>query len=358
MARVNRTTGFFLILGVGVLIVSVTGVNMIMQNSGNSAASTGPVDDRTPVVLDVVCTGKADVPAGLEMPVPGMPGRVAELFVHEGEDVTANQLILRVNDTEAQAKLKLARNQLNDAKASAEDLKLVASERKAAQEQLEKKMDMTYSSWGYAAKFRELTQRQKEAQVAKDTDLLLAQSKEDEAKRLYDGARKALDDFKANDPMPAKTKQAERAIQTAEDNLRAAEKLVEEHVLRARTDGTIAQLNVQIGEAIGSNNRTPPVLFRPRGDLIVRAEVDQAHIDRVKVGMPVTLTNSGGPGSLQWKGTVERISDIIGPRRLITFEPGQYNDVHTCECIVHVEADPNHPLRLGQVMIVRIHPGK
>jgi multidrug resistance efflux pump len=358
MARVNRTTGFFLILGVAVLIVSVTGVNMIMQNSANSAVSSSPEDDRTPVVFDVVCTGKVDVPAGLEMPVPGMPGRVVELYVHDGEDVKANQLILRVNDTEAQAKLTLARNQLNEARGAADDLKLAASERKAALEELQRKMEMGYRAYSYAAKYREQTQDFKKDGLAKVTDLTMALAKEDEARSLYESARKALDDFKANDPLPAKTKQAERAIQTAEDNLRAAEKMIEEHVLRARKDGTIAQLNVQVGEAIGPSNRMPPVLFRPKGDLIVRAEVDQSHIDRVKVGMPVTLTNSGGPGSLQWKGTVERISDIIGPRRLIVFEPGQYNDVRTCECIIHVETDPNHALRLGQVMIVRIHPGK
>src|SRR5579864_7215404 len=358
MARVNRTTGFFLILGVAVLIVSVTGVNMIMQNSASSAASKSPEDDRTPVVLDVVCTGKVDVPAGLEMPVPGAPGRVVELCVHEGEDVKANQLILRVNDTEAQAKLTLARNQLNDAKAAVDDLKLAANERKAAQNQLERKKDLAGSQWSSAAKILQQTQDLKKARAAKDIDLTMAIAKEDEARRLYDSACKALDDFKANDPIPGKTKQVERNIQTAEDNLRAAEKMVEMHVLRARKDGTIVQLNVQEGEAIGPNNRIAPVLFRPKGDLIVRAEVDQSHIDHVRVGMPVTLTNSGGPGSLQWKGTVERISDIIGPRRLIVFEPGQYNDVRTCECIIHVEADPNHPLRLGQVMIVRIHPGK
>ena len=169
---------------------------------------------------------------------------------------------------------------------------------------------------------------------------------------------KRLEDFKANDPIPTRTLQLDRAVHLAEENLAAAEKIVGEHVLRAPKDGTVAQLNVQVGEAMGPTNRTPPVLFRPTGDLIVRAEVDQAHIDQVKVGMPVTLTNSGGPGSLQWKGTVERISDIIGPRRLIVFEPGQYNDARTCECIIHVETDANHPLRLGQVMIVRIHPGK
>src|SRR5579864_3620561 len=191
MARVNRTTGFFLILGVAVLIVSVTGVNMIMQNSASSAASKSPEDDRTPVVLDVVCTGKVDVPAGLEMPVPGAPGRVVELCVHEGEDV-----------------------------------KLAANERKAAQNQLERKKDLAGSQWSSAAKILQQTQDLKKAGAAKDIDLTMAIAKEDEARRLYDSACKALDDFKANDPIPGKTKQVERNIQTAEDNLRAAEKMV------------------------------------------------------------------------------------------------------------------------------------
>ncbi|HEV3144059.1 MAG TPA: HlyD family efflux transporter periplasmic adaptor subunit [Gemmataceae bacterium] len=357
MARVNRTTGFFLILGVAVLIVSVTGVNIIMRDTGSGGGA--PADDKaTSVVPDVVCTGKVDVPAGLLLLGPGVPGRVVDLYVREGEEVTANQKILKVNDTEAQAKLAEARYKLNEAKSAREDLKLASNERKAALDELSRKVQMAYNSWGYASQFRQQTQELKMQKLAKDTDLTLAQAKEDEARSQYESVKKALEDFKANDPIPTKTQQAERAVKVAEDTLRAAEKIVEEHILLAPKDGSIAQLNVQVGEAIGPNSPTPPVRFRPKGDLIVRAEVDQAHIDRVKVGMPVALTNSGGPGSLQWKGTVERISDIIGPRRQRILEPGQYNDVRTCECIIRVDSDSDHPLRLGQVMVVRIHPGK
>jgi multidrug resistance efflux pump len=358
MARVNRTTGFFLLLGVAVLIVSVTGVNMIMHDSSSGASSTAPEDDHKQVVYDVVCTGKADVPAGLLTLGPGAPGRVVEVFVHEGEDVRANQLILRVNDTEAQAKLTEARYKWNEAKASREDLTLAKNERKAALDELGRQVELAKKVWTFAYQVRKETQELVQAKAATPLQMTQATAKEEEAHGLYDSACKRLEDFKTNDPIPNRIRQAERAVQMAEDSLGAAEKIVELHFLRAPKDGFIAQLNIQVGEAIGPNNRMPPVLFRPKGDLIVRAEVDQAHIDRVRVGMPVTLTNSGGPGSLQWKGTVERISDIIGPRRLVVFEPGQYSDVHTCECIIHVEADPNHPLRLGQVMIVRIHPGK
>jgi membrane fusion protein (multidrug efflux system) len=358
MARVNRTTGFFLVLGVAVLIVSVTGVNMIMRDNGSNAAAAKTEEDHTQVVLDVVCTGKADVPAGLQMPLPGAPGRVMDLYVREGEDIKANQPILKVNDTEAQAKFTEARYKLNEAKSAREDLALQIKRRKATLDELARQVELAKKTWTFAYQVRKETQDLVQANAAPKLQLTQAVAKEEEAHGQYENAAKGLEDFKANDPIPTKTTQVERAVQLAEDNLHAAERIVEEHILRAPKDGAIAQLNVQVGEAIGTSNRTPPVLFRPKGELIVRAEVDQAHIDQVKVGMPVTLTNSGGPGSLKWKGTVERISDIIGTRRMVILEPGQLNDVRTCECIIHVEADPDHPLRLGQVMIVRIHPGK
>ena len=157
MARVNRTTGFFLILGVAALIVSVTGVNMIMQNSGSSA-SASPDDDRRPVVLDVVCTGKADVPAGLLTLTPIVPGLVVELDVREGEDVKANQKLLRVNDTEAQAKLAQARFQLNEAKSARENLKLTINERKATLEDLGRQVDAAKKAWTYAYQARVQTE--------------------------------------------------------------------------------------------------------------------------------------------------------------------------------------------------------
>ena len=49
----------------------------------------------------------------------------------------------------------------------------------------------------------------------------------------------------------------------------------------------------------------------------------------------------------EWTGKVTRISRWFGPRRSRRYEPRQFNDVRTLECIIKLDKpDPN--LRIGQ----------
>jgi multidrug resistance efflux pump len=356
MARVNRTTGVFLILGVVVLIISVAGTHFITRDVSPSAAAATEDELLNPVIPDIYGTGKVDLAGGLVMPVPGVPGRVTDIFVKEGEDVVAGQKILKVNDTEARFKIQQAQGQLNQAKSAQEELNIAIAARKAELEDKEKQVEMAKSAWAVAAKIRQQTYDMRRENLVKDLDLTQAQFKEDEAHNTYDRLVKALEAFKRNDPMPAKTLQAERAVKLAEEAWRAAEQFAEEHILHAPKDGAILQLNVKVGEAIGQGSLRPPVLFRPQGELIVRAEIDQNRMDQLKLGLSVTLTNRGDSSSHQWHGTVEKVGDIIGQRKQMAAEPDTFSDAHNCECIIRVDADPKHPLRLGQSMNIRIHP--
>ena len=95
------------------------------------------------------------------------------------------------------------------------------------------------------------------------------------------------------------------------------------------------------------------IVFRPDGPLVVRAELDQEFLGRVRAGMTATVTDDVRPDAPVWKGKVEGVGNWVARRRSIVLEPGEMNDVRTVECIIALEGKPEEML-IGQRVRVRI----
>ncbi len=107
MSTPSRPSRFFWILGLLLLVGTLLGASWVLNQApagDNAAASSG-----RPVVPDaVVFIGYVDVEPGLTPLHPVQPGRVVELLVKEGDEVKKGQLLLKVDDSPARAKLRQA----------------------------------------------------------------------------------------------------------------------------------------------------------------------------------------------------------------------------------------------------------
>ena len=97
----------------------------------------------------------------------------------------------------------------------------------------------------------------------------------------------------------------------------------------------------------------PPIVFRPDGPLVVRAEIQQEFLGRVKPGMKATLRDDARADSPTWAGKVRTVGQLVAPRKAILLEPGELNDVRTIECVIALDGNPDG-LLVGQRMRVRI----
>jgi multidrug resistance efflux pump len=97
----------------------------------------------------------------------------------------------------------------------------------------------------------------------------------------------------------------------------------------------------------------PALLFRPDGPLVVRAELEQEFIGRVKSGMRATVTDESRADSPTWTGRVKTVGAFVARRRSILLEPGEINDVRTVECVIALEGR-TEGLLVGQRMRVRL----
>jgi hypothetical protein len=104
---------------------------------------------------------------------------------------------------------------------------------------------------------------------------------------------------------------------------------------------------------IAPGSPVPYVVFAPAGPLVVRADLDQEFVGRVKHRMKVELRDEARANSPVWTGRVQAVSEYIAQKTSVTFEPGSFNDVRTAECVITIDPSAEE-LRIGQRMRVRI----
>jgi multidrug resistance efflux pump len=95
------------------------------------------------------------------------------------------------------------------------------------------------------------------------------------------------------------------------------------------------------------------VLFLPDGPLVVRADLEQEFLGRVKEGMKATVRDDARADSPTWTGKVIRVGQVVARKKTILLEPGEMNDVRTVECVVALDGNPDG-LLVGQRMRVRL----
>src|SRR5205814_2245603 len=106
MARVNRTTGFFLVLGTMILLGTVAGTAYMQQGdeSQPTAAKSGE--------NAVFASGSVDVESGLAVLVPNvLAGKVSAILVKEGQPVTKGQPLVQLDDQQQRKQLEISKKE-------------------------------------------------------------------------------------------------------------------------------------------------------------------------------------------------------------------------------------------------------
>jgi len=265
-------------------------------------------------------------------------GRVADVLVSVNDQVFAGELLIRLNEADARARLAKAQVQFA----------------------MQKRVRNDEGASGKAAQRR----KAEDAVVDAENAVFEAQSTLDAAagaKRRGGGSQAAVDDarakyskvrdhlkeqetelrrLEAQSGMPLPT-QAEGQLSLARVELSAAQAALENMRIRAPSAGTVLQVNANVGEVPSPSSVQPLLLFgdisRPR----VRAELDEADFAEVKIGVPVLIRASAFPDR-EFSGKVTFIAPIFGQPRMNT---RRSQDVKVVEVFAELP-DPG-PLAVG-----------
>lgn len=255
-----------------------------------------------------IAAGKVDVEGGLVDIAARQAGIVMQVMVQEGDEVRKDQILAQLDDRES----RLARG------------------RAAANLQ------------------------QSEAQVAAyRTALDAAQRDETRTEQL------AAQNFVS----PQRVENARDAVHTAQSNLdvqvanvaaaRAAlaeaNYVVDQSIVRAPDNGRIVRRYANPGMGASTLNVTPMFQLQPRTARIVRAEVEERSLTSVHPGMRVEILPEADQ-SHSYPGTVLRIAEVFGARRLQSDDPSQQTDERVVEVVVDAQ---QAPVMVGQRVLVK-----
>jgi hypothetical protein len=102
---------------------------------------------------------------------------------------------------------------------------------------------------------------------------------------------------------------------------------------------------------VSTLNVTPLFLFAPDSPRIVRADLDERFVEKIRADLPAEVVIEADETRVI-PGKILRIGQVFGTKAP-TGEPGERLDQRVVECVVSVE---DQSLRIGQRVLVRIKP--
>lgn len=205
---------------------------------------------------------------------PATGGQVAALYVTEGDKVKQGQLLLEVWNQDLKAQVALQKSQIKASRASAEQACQLAggAEREAAR----------------------LSRLQQNKQIVsiEQVDKSVTGSKAQRA-----ACRAAL-----------------QAIEVAEAQVTVADTAVRRTLILAPFDGTVAEVNAELGEFVTPSPpgipTLPPIDLLDISCLTVSAPIDEVDAASIKTGMPAGVSLDAFPDK-RYSGIVTRVAPYV-----------------------------------------------
>jgi multidrug resistance efflux pump len=343
-----------LLLAAALLAVSLAGFGQVMNRSQPTGA---PAAEQPDAPRQVVTFGHATVDGGLVSIHPFLPGRVAEVFVRDGQAVPAGAPLLRMEDplgpdrlAEAQAGLDAAQTELKESRSAPERHNVLVEQLRLAIAGAKERVEV----------LRTTLDRRRELQAmglggVGSAEVAIARGELRGAELAQQAEEWKLKLLQFQDPR-TEIRLREIKVTAAQARVDQAKAAVQQTTLTAPVAGTVLRIAVRAGDTVAGTPQQPAVEFVPDGPLVVRAEVEQAHAGQVAEGQPVRIEDDSHAGG-SWTGRVTYLSGWFARPRSVLQEPLQFNDVRTLECIVAL--DPGQPkLRINQRVRVYIQTAK
>jgi HlyD family secretion protein len=291
---------------------------------------------------DAVALGRVE-PISREIRIAApVPGRVADVLVKANDDVVAGELLVRLDDAEALARLAAADAQVALHKRARNDQSMPAgsADRRKAEDaafDAERTVGDARSALDKAAADRR-------AGTASQADLDAARQALSHAKDHLREQQDALAKLKTA-PETALPSRLEGELNVARADWTVAQAELEKTRIRAPIDGSVLQVDAKKGELAMPTSEAALMVVGDVSALRVRAELDEQYLEKMRVGQRVMVRTAAFAGR-EFDGKVSSVARIVGPERINSRGPRKFNDVDVLEVVVDL-SNPG-PLVVGE----------
>ncbi|GAB4323018.1 MAG: efflux RND transporter periplasmic adaptor subunit [Leptolyngbyaceae cyanobacterium] len=329
---------------IGLLAAGLVGVPaatfVALRNAApkqNIAEYTIPVQQKD-VTVRITANGEV-IPVQRLNLNPKTAGRLAELYVEQGDRVQQGQLIARMDNRELQAQRQQALAELSKAESNLSLLK--AGSRPEAIGQAQAGVNQAQAAIAAAQTRLDLANQRASRNQALAAEGAISRDRLDEVINEQRSAKANLEQAKAsynnavqqlnqqeNGPRSQEVAQAAAQVEAARANLKAIDTQIEDTIIRAPFAGIITQKNATPGDFVtptsfASSTSSATSIVTLANDLEILAKVPEVDIGQIKPGQEVEIRVDAFPNQT-FKGIVRLVSpeakEDPTQRGVITFE--------------------------------------
>jgi len=331
-----------LLLGAVVLLTAASTLPEFTQEFRADELRPAPSGSAVRGSWEAVTLGRVEPRSGEIRIAAAAPGRIAEVPVKANEDVFAGELLVRLDDqealarvTEAEAQVALHKRARNDQSATG-----AAADRRKAEDAV---ADSERSVADAQSALDKVTAESGTAGASK-SDIDAARAGLTRAQARLRDQQDALAKLKAASDAPLPTR-LEGELNVAQAELTLARATLEKTRIRAPADGVVLQVDAKKGQLAAPVIEPAMLVMGDVSALRVRAEVDQQYLGKIRVGQHAEIRAAAFRGR-EFDGKVSSIARIVGPSRINSGDPRKFNDADVVDVVVEL-SDPG-PLVVGE----------
>jgi membrane fusion protein (multidrug efflux system) len=329
------------------------------------------------VARNYVSTDNAYVNAQMAQITPLVAGSASELLVRDTQQVKAGDVLVRLDQADArialaQAEADLAATRRGFRQTVANNIALAAKVDGSGDAMVQAQARLRAARAEHDKARIDLQRRESVAAsgAISGDELTQARSAYATSRAALDAAQGSISEFSssrraaqgqlaANSALlSGLTENTDPAVLAAKARRDAAQLNLDRTEIRAPIDGVVSRLQVQIGQRLNPGQTIMTIV--PLANVHVEANFKENQLQRVRIGMPATLTADLYGSSVTYRGTVVGFSGGTGSSMAVI--PAQNATGNWIKVIqrlpLRIKLNPadlkRHPLRVGLSMEVEI----
>ena len=280
--------------------------------------------------------GRIEPKSGLVRVGAQLLGRIAEVTIKLNDRVEEGELLIRLDDDEARARLQAAETEAASRKRErdAQPLDKARDDLRNAEDNVfAAERNLTNSR--FELEYELQAQRQGTGSANRVAD---ARRNVTKAKDKLQKERASYATAQAKSDVPAPNR-LESALQAARSDVSVAEALLEKTRIRAPVAGTVLQLPAKAGEMVAPSPDQAMVVLGDMSVVRLKAEVDEIDVSKIKVGGKVVVKSNAYPGK-EFTGTVAELAPSLSSPQFALRGARRPTDVEVLEVTVDLEGNP------------------
>jgi len=313
-----------------IIAVMVTGTNPLQLSTSSPRAEASRSSTSTQPSTQswiAAAPGRVEPRSGLIRLGTQQAGQVEAIPVQLNSRVSEGEVLIRLDDKEARARLAAA-----EAEAATRKRERDAAPVTAGRENVNKAEDAVFTA-------------ERAVMSGNANAVTSARKRLTDAKDRLRQEQSSFASAQNRSGLPAPNR-LEAALIASRSDVTLAESVLDKTRIRSPIDGTVLQINAKVGELVAPSPELPLIVMGDMTIVRVRAEVDEADVGKIKRDQRVFVRNTAHPNR-DFEGKVVELAPSLAMPRMGSRGARRATDVEVMEVVIELDGGSGSALLPG-----------